>query len=84
MPCSVGGGAGYLGRGRAAGTAPVGPEVDEDGDAGVLDDVVEEFGVGLDGLVEGREGVFAGSATAGVGEVLGCQCGSSGRSFCRL
>ena len=70
-PASVGGGAGYFRGGGAAGAAPVGPEVDEDGNAGVLDDVVEEFGVGLEGLVERREGVFAGSATAGVGEVLG-------------
>jgi hypothetical protein len=71
LACGVGGCAGYLGRGCPAGAAPVGPEVDQDWDAGVLDDVVEEGGVGLDGLVEGREWVFAGSATAGVGEVLG-------------
>lgn len=67
----VGGGLLDLGGGHAAGAAPVGPEVDEDGDAGVLDDLVEERGVGGDGLVDGRERVFAVAASAGVGEVVG-------------
>src|SRR5262249_27355102 len=61
-----------------AGAAPLGPEVDEDGDAGVLDDLVEELGVGGDGLVDGRERVFAGAAAAGVGEGVGGDAGLLG------
>ena len=38
----VGGGAGYLGGGGSAGSAPVGPEVYENRDAGALDYLVEE------------------------------------------
>jgi hypothetical protein len=60
--------------GHAAGTTPGGPEVDEHGDAGVGDDVVEERGVGGDGLGDGRERLLAGAAAAGVGEV---SCGDA-------
>ena len=67
-------GARDLGGGGAAGAAPVGPEVDEDGDARALDDLVEERGVDLQGLVERGKGVFAGAASAGVGEVI---CGDA-------
>ena len=65
------GGFGDVGGGHAAGAAPGGPEVDEDGDLGVAEDFVEEGGVGGDGLGDGREGLLAGAATAGVGEVGG-------------
>ena len=55
----VGGGLLHF-RGRhAAGSAPLGPEVDEDGDTGVLDDLVEESDVCGDGLVNGREIILA-------------------------
>ncbi len=67
----VGGGAGDLGGGGAAGATPLGPEVDEDGDAGVADDVVEESEVDGEWLVERWEGIFAGTAAAGIGEVVG-------------
>ena len=71
LPGHVGGGAGDLGGGGAAGATPLGPEVDEDGDAGVAEDVVEEGEVDGERLAEWWEGVFAGSAAAGVGEVVG-------------
>ncbi len=54
-----------------AGAAPVGPEVDEDGDVCLGDDLVEECGVGGDGFGLGWERVLAGSAATGVGEVRG-------------
>jgi hypothetical protein len=41
-----------LGCGCAAGSAPVGPEVHEDRNAGALDDLVEERCIYLQGLVE--------------------------------
>ena len=46
-------------------------EVYEDRNAGGLNDLVEEGGVGGDGLGEGREWGFAGSAATGLGEVGG-------------
>ena len=65
------GGACDLWGGGAAGATPLGPEVDEDGDAGVADDVVEEGEVDWERLVERGEGIFAGTAAAGIGEVGG-------------
>ena len=51
-------------------TAPLGPEVYEDGDAGVLDDVVERGSAPTcRGSLMGWKGGLAGSALAGVGEV---------------
>jgi hypothetical protein len=64
-------GAGDLRSGGSAGTAPVGPEVDEDRDSGALDDLVEDGGVDLEWLVKGWEGILAGAATSGVGEMVG-------------
>lgn len=66
-----GGGAGDFGRSGAAGTAPGGPEVNENGDAGFANDFVEESGVGVDGFVDWRERLFAGTAAARVSEVCG-------------
>jgi hypothetical protein len=66
----VGGGAGDFGCGHAAGTAPVCPEIDQNRDGCGLCDLVEEFGVDLDGLVDGRERVFALAATAGVSQMF--------------
>ncbi len=63
----VGGGAGDFRRSHAAGAAPVGPEIDEHGDACVLEDVVEEPGVGGDGLADRRQCVLAGASAACVG-----------------
>src|SRR5678815_416805 len=56
-----------LGGGHAAGTAPLGPEVHEDRNAGILDDLVEQGSVGGDRLVDGSELVFAVAAAASVG-----------------
>jgi hypothetical protein len=67
----IGGGAGDLGGGGSARTAPGGPKVDEDGYFCVGDDVVEEGGVGGDGFGLGRNGGFAGATSPDVGEV-GC------------
>jgi hypothetical protein len=47
-------GFGYFGGGGPAGTAPLGPEVDEDGNGGALDDLVKERCVDLEGLGEWR------------------------------
>jgi hypothetical protein len=62
----VGGGAGDFRGGHAAGTAPVGPEVDQNGNGCGLSDFVEELGVDGKGFVDGREGIFAFAAAAGV------------------
>jgi hypothetical protein len=67
----IGGGAGDLRGCGSAGTAPGCPEVDEDGDLRVPGDVVEEGGVGGQGLGERWKRGLAGAAAAGVGEVLG-------------
>src|SRR5579871_3236597 len=70
----VGGGAGDLGCGHSTGTAPVGPEVDQDGNGCGLSDFVEELGVDGDGLMERREGGFALAAAAGLCQML---CGDA-------
>jgi hypothetical protein len=54
----------------AAGTAPVGPKVDEDGYARALDDFVEECGVDLQGFVKRGEWVFACTAPASVRQMV--------------
>src|SRR5882757_7184854 len=61
------GGLGDFGGGHAARSAPGGPEVDEDGDAGVLDDLVERRLVDRDWLSERRQIGLAGAALAGDG-----------------
>jgi len=63
----VSGGARDFGRGYAAGATPVGPEIDEHGNAGILQDVVEKRGVSCDGLGDRRQRVLAGTAAACVG-----------------
>jgi hypothetical protein len=69
--CHVGGSTGDFRGGGAAGAAPVGPEVDKDGDGRVLDDLVEEGGVSGQRFGERRERGLAGAAFAGVAEVPG-------------
>ena len=64
LPGKVGGGTGDFGGGHAAGSAPISPEIDEHGDAGVLQDLVEERRVGGEGLIDGRQRVLAGAAAA--------------------
>jgi hypothetical protein len=58
-----------MGSGYAAGSAPGGPEIDQHGDAGFADDLVELSGTDGDGLRDGRQWIFAVAAAAGVGEV---------------
>jgi hypothetical protein len=60
-----------LGSSHTAGSAPVSPEVDEHGDARVLDDLVEELDIGGDRLVDGSEVVFAVAAATGIGKMVG-------------
>jgi hypothetical protein len=57
--------------GGATGTAPVGPEVDQNRDAGTLNDLVEESGVDLQGFIERWKLIFARAASTGVREVIG-------------
>jgi hypothetical protein len=52
-------------------TAPVSPEIDKDGNARVLDDLVEEGRVHLQGFVEWRQRRFACTATTSVRQVGG-------------
>jgi hypothetical protein len=56
--------------GCATGAAPVSPEVDQDRNARVLDDFVEERSVDLHGLIERWQRGFACAATAGVRKVV--------------
>jgi hypothetical protein len=53
-----------------AGPAPIGPEVNQDGNAGGLDNLVEQGGVDLQRLVYWRQRSLARAASAGVGEVV--------------
>ena len=62
-----------LGCSGATGSAPVGPEVHEDRNAGALDDLVEERGVDLQGFIERSEWIFARAASASVREVIGSE-----------
>lgn len=57
-------GAGYLRGSCAAGSAPARPEVNKNGNGGVLDDVFKESGVDSQRLGNGRERYFACSAPA--------------------
>ena len=67
LPGEVGCGACDFGRGHATWTAPFGPEIDEHGNAGVLENLVEKSGVGGDGLGNRWQRILAGSAAACVG-----------------
>ena len=64
-------GARDLWSGGATWAAPVCPEIDQDGNARVLDDFVEECSVHLQGFVEWRQRRFACTATTGVRQVGG-------------
>jgi hypothetical protein len=57
--------------GHSTGAAPFGPEVHQYRDCCVLNDVIEERSVCTDGLVRGRQGLFACAATTGVGKMRG-------------
>ncbi len=52
------------------GAAPLGPKVDEDGNARALDDLVEECCVDLERLVDWRQRVLACAASAGVRKMV--------------
>jgi len=56
--------------GSAAGTAPVSPEIDENGNAGALDNLVEEGCINLQRFIKRRQGSFTCAAAAGVGKVV--------------
>src|SRR5580704_19421046 len=58
-------------RSCATRTAPVSPEINQDRNARVLDDLVEQCRVDLDGFIEWRQRRFACTATAGVRQVSG-------------
>jgi hypothetical protein len=53
----------------AARTAPISPEIDQDGDARVLDDLVEQRRIHLQRFVQRRQGRFACTATASIRQV---------------
>jgi hypothetical protein len=57
-------------RGHAAGTAPGGPEVRQDGDRGFGDDLRKSRFIDIQRFVQRGKGQFAGAAAAGVGEVF--------------
>jgi len=61
----------HLGAHQAAGTAPGGPEVDEDGNPRPGRDLVEEGGVGLQGFGHGQKLGLARPALGPAGEVSG-------------
>jgi hypothetical protein len=56
--------------GGATRAAPVSPEIDQNGNSRVLDDLVEELSVDLYGFVERRQRKFARTATASVRQVV--------------
>jgi hypothetical protein len=62
---------GDLGSCDAAGSTPLGPEVDEDGNARTLNDLVEDFSIDLQWFVEGRQVSFACAATTGIVQMVG-------------
>ena len=57
--------------GHLAGSAPGCPEIDEDGDGGLLDDLGEGVGVDGEGFREGGEESFTVAAAAAMGEMGG-------------
>jgi hypothetical protein len=59
-----------LGGCGATRATPVGPEVDKNGNTRGADDLVEELGVNLQGLIERRYGRFACATSASVGEMI--------------
>ena len=65
----IAGGLRNVGGGHTAGSAPGGPEIDEDGDAGFADDFVELGGADGDGLGDGRKRILAVAAAASIREV---------------
>ena len=67
----VAGGLGDMRSGHAAGSAPGGPEIHENRNFGVAEDLVELGGTDGEGLGDGWEGIFAGAAAACVGQVTG-------------
>jgi hypothetical protein len=64
LPGEIGGCAGDFRRGHAAWATPLGPEVDEDGHAGVLDHIVKKFDICSKGFIDRRQRILAGSAAA--------------------
>lgn len=56
--------------GGATGAAPISPEVDQDRNACVLNNLVKEHSIDLNGFIERRQRGFACAATAGVGQVV--------------
>lgn len=71
LACEVVGDLGHMRCGHAAGAAPGCPEIDEDGDFAVADDLVELRGADGQRLGDGRQRLLAGAAAARVGEVIG-------------
>jgi len=63
----ISGGTGHFGRSHAAGTTPVRPEINQNGDAGVLEDVIEELGISSERLADGGQRVLAGATAACIG-----------------
>jgi hypothetical protein len=61
----------HVWRSHAARTAPRSPEIDEDRNATLANDLIEFGGAGFNWFGDGWQSVFAGSASAGVGKVLG-------------
>jgi hypothetical protein len=67
----VGRGARHFRSSGVAGAAPIGPEVDEDGNGRVLNNFIELRIVHRERFRDGRKRRFASSTTAGAGEIFG-------------
>jgi hypothetical protein len=65
----VGGGLRHLRSRRPARPAPRSPEIHEHGNARILNDFIEETGIGFEWLIQRRQRTLAGAAAAGVGEL---------------
>jgi hypothetical protein len=63
------GGAGYFGRGRATGSTPGGPEVNQHRDGRVVDYFVEEGGIRRQGFGDRSKGGLASAASTCVGQM---------------